>query len=59
MSLSRRNSQTPQKVKSEDEVIADYDPYIDYDGSEPENKPDAEEEVKEKSDTEYAKMELP
>ena len=37
-------------------VIADYNPDVDSEGSEPKNEPDAQEEKEENSDTEYAKV---
>ena len=38
-------------------VIVDYNLKVDYDGSEPENEPGAQEEKEENSDTEYVNME--
>ena len=43
----------PHKAKSQ------YDPYVDYEVSEPKIQPVAQEEKEENSDAEYANMEIP
>ena len=53
----------PQKGEQPDtaecEVIADYDPDVDYEKSEPEIEPDAQEQREDDPDAAYAKMEIP
>ena len=51
--------QEVQSDATEDEVIADYDPDVDYEGSEPDNKPVDQKNNEENSKAEYAKMEIP
>ena len=51
--------QEKQPDAAEGNVITDYDLDVDYEGSDPQNKPDSQEEKEENSDAEYAKMEIP
>ena len=55
----RDPQQEEQSDPAEGKVIADYGPDVDYEGSEPEVEPDAQEQREVNSDTEYAKMKLP
>ena len=56
------NTSVPQQEKQPDaaegKVIIDYNPDVDYEGSEPKNEPVAWEEKEENSDTEYANIEM-
>ena len=48
-----------QPDTTEGKVIADYGLDIEYEGSEPKNEPDVQEEKEENSDAEYVNMEVP
>ena len=47
-----------QPDATEGEVIVEYDPDVDAEGSEPKNEPVAQAEEEKNSDAEYAKMEI-
>ena len=51
--------QEEQPDASEGKVIADYDPDVDYEGSEPKNEPVTQEEKEEDPDKKDAFMEIP
>ena len=51
--------QEEQPDTTESKVIADYNPDIEYEGSEPKNKPVFWEEKEDSSDAKYANMEIP
>ena len=55
----RNPQQEEQSDAAEGKVIADYDPDIDYEGSEPKVEPDAREQREIDSDAEHVKMEMP
>ena len=55
----RDPEQEEQPDATEGKVIADYDPGVDYEGSEPKVEPDAQEQKEEDPDAEYPKMEMP
>ena len=52
------SQQEEQPNAIEGKVIADYNLGVDYEGSKPENEPDAPEEKEENSDEDYMKMEI-
>ena len=54
----RDPQQEDQPDVTEGEYIADYDPYIDYEGSEPKGKQSAQEHREVDPDAEYAEMEI-
>ena len=51
-----RQKQEEQTDAAKGKVIADYNPYINYEGSEPKVKPNAQEQWEVDPDAEYAKM---
>ena len=53
------HQQEEQPDASECKVTADYNPDVDYEGTEPENEPVAQAEVEENSKAEYAEIEIP
>ena len=55
----RDPQQGEQLDATEGKDIADYNPDVDYEGSDLEVEPDAQEQRKVDSGTEYGKMELP
>ena len=55
----RDPQQGEQPDATEGEVIADYNPDIDYEGSEPKVETDTQKQREVDPDTEYAKMEMP
>ena len=55
----RDPQQEEQSDATEGEVIADYGPDVDYEGSVPKVEPDAQDQRKVDSDAEYAKMKMP
>ena len=59
----KTNPIVPEKEEQADAIegedIADYNPDVDYEGSESKIEPVAQEEKEENSDAEYANMEIP
>ena len=51
--------QEEQSGTAEDKVTVDYDPDIDYEGSDPHNESVAQDKKEENSDAEYANIEIP